>query len=65
MRSAMRNRSVMKRENRMLAAACMLPVLVGIFFEQDESYKISIPRFLLLAMVILAYNVLLFVQKAE
>ncbi len=61
----MRNRSVMKRENRMLAAACMLPVLVGIFFEQDESYKISIPRFLLLAMVILAYNVLLFVKKAE
>ena len=55
----------MKRENRMLVAAVALPLLVGIFFGQDDAYKLSTVRFIVLTAVIAAYNLLLFVRKAE
>lgn len=55
----------MKKENRMAAAAAVLPLLVGIFFGQDDSYKLSVVRFIALTALIAAYNTALYIRKAE
>lgn len=55
----------MKKENRMVAAAAILPVLAGIFFGQDDSYKLSAVRFVLLTALIAAYNVFLIMRRAQ
>lgn len=55
----------MKRENRMVAAAAVLPVLVGIFFGQQDVYKLSVPRFAVLTVLIAAYNAVLFLRRAQ
>lgn len=49
----------------MIVAAVVLPLFVGIFFGQDDTYKLSTIRFIVLTAVIAAYNLLLFVRKVE
>ena len=55
----------MKRENRMIVAAVLLPLFVGTFFGQDDVYKLSTIRFIVLTAVIAAYNLFLFARKVE
>ena len=51
--------------NRMAMAAVVLPVFVGIFFAQDDSYKLSAGRFIVLTLIIAAYNLLLYLRKTD
>lgn len=49
----------------MVAAAILLPVFVGVFFGQDDSYKLSTGRFIVLALIIAAYDLLLYLRKTD
>lgn len=55
----------MKRENKLIVAAVVLPLLVGAFFSQAEAYKLNNMHFIVLTALIVAYNIMLFLQKAE
>ncbi|MDE6926607.1 MAG: glycosyltransferase family 39 protein [Acetatifactor sp.] len=55
----------MKRENKLIVAAVVLPLLVGVFFEQTKDYKLSSMHFFVLTALIVTYNGVLFLQRAE
>lgn len=55
----------MKKENKLIVAAVVLPLLVGAFFSQTEDYKLNMMHFIVLTTLIVMYNILLCVQKAE
>lgn len=55
----------MKRENRMVVTAAVLPVLVGIFFTQEDIYKQNAVQFVALAALIAALNVFLFLRGVQ
>ncbi len=55
----------MKRENSILWAAAILSFLTGLLFLQDNDYKLTTVRFLLLAVGIVGYNLWLFVRKTS
>lgn len=55
----------MKRENKLIVAAVVLPLLVGIFFEQTNAYKLSSMHFFVLTALIVTYNGVLFLQRVE
>lgn len=54
----------MKRESRMLWAAAILSFLTGLLFLQDNDYKLTMARFLLLTAGIVGYNLWLYFRKA-
>ena len=49
----------------MIVAAVVLSLFAGFSFGHDDSYKLSTVRFIVLAAMIAAYNLLLFVRRAE
>lgn len=55
----------MKRENKLIVAAVVLPLLVGVFFDQTNDYKLSSMHFFVLTALIVTYNGVLFLQRAE
>lgn len=55
----------MKRENKLIVAAVVLPFLVGAFFEQTKDYKLSSMHFFVLTALIVTYNGVLFLQRAD
>ena len=55
----------MEKENRLIAAAVVLPLFVGALFSQTASYKLNMVRLIVLTALIAAYNVILFLRKAE
>ena len=55
----------MKKENKLIVAAVVLPFLVGAFFSQTEEYKLNMMHFIVLTTLIVAYNAMLYLQKAE
>lgn len=55
----------MKRDNAMLVAAAVLALIGGAFFRQDEPYKLTAVRLLVITVLIVACNVFLFVRRAE
>lgn len=59
------DRSIMKRDNRLIVAAIVLPFLVGVFFDQTAPYKLSSMHFFVLTALIVTYNVVLFFQRAD
>lgn len=61
----MRGGYIMKRDNGMLAAAAVLSLIGGAFFRQDEPYKLTAVRLLVIIMLIIGCNVFLFVRRAE
>lgn len=54
----------MKRENKLIVAAVVLPFLVGAFFDQMSAYKLSSAHFFVLTALIVTYNGMLFMQRA-
>ena len=60
-----RQTGVVKKENKLIVTAVVLMFLTGIFFAQDDPYKLNIVRFFVLTALIAAYNVILFLRKAE
>lgn len=59
------DRSIMKRDNKLIVAAVVLPFLVGVFFDQTAAYKLSSMHFLVLTALIVTYNIVLFIQRAD
>ena len=57
--------SAVKKENRLMVAAAVLPLFVGVFFGQDDPYKLNIMHFIVLTVLTAAYNIILFLRKAE
>ena len=55
----------MEKENRMMIAAVVLPLLGGAFFSQDAPYKLGIVQFLAILALIVAFNVFLAVRRTE
>lgn len=55
----------MKKENKLIVAAVVLPLLVGTFFTQTAAYKLSSMHFFVLTALIVTYNGVLFLQRAE
>lgn len=55
----------MKEENRLMAAAVLLPLLVKLFFVQEGSYKLTVGRFAALMVLTGAYHLFLYVRKAQ
>ena len=55
----------MKKENKLLVAAIVLPLLVGAFFSQDEVYKLNTMHLIVLTTLVLVYNIMLFMQRAD
>lgn len=55
----------MKRDNAMLVAAAVLALIGGAFFRQDEPYKLTAVRLLVITVLIVVCNVFLFVRRAE
>ena len=55
----------MKEENRFMAAAVLLPLLVKIFFVQEGGYKLTIGRFAALGVLAAAYHLFLYVRKVQ
>lgn len=55
----------MKRENKLIVAAVVLPLLVGAFFDQMSTYKLSSMHFFVLTALIVTYNGVLFLQRVE
>ncbi len=55
----------MERENRMLAAATVLALVGGAFFRQDDLYKLTVVRLIVITALIVAYNVFLMVRKTQ
>lgn len=55
----------MKKENKLIVAAIVLPLLVGAFFSQTEEYKLNMMHFIVLTTLIVVYNIVLYMQKAE
>lgn len=56
--------SNMKRDNKLIVAAVVLPFLVGVFFDQTATYKLSSMHFCVLTALIVTYNLVLFIQRA-
>lgn len=59
------DRSIMKRDNKLIVAAVVLPFLVGVFFDQTAAYKLSSMHFFVLTALIVTYNVVLFIQRTD
>lgn len=59
------DRSIMKRDNKLIVAAVVLPFLVGVFFDQTAAYKLSYMHFFVLSALIVTYNVVLAIQRAD
>lgn len=59
------DRSIMKRDNKLIVAAVVLPFLVGVFFDQTAAYKLSSMHFFVLTALIVTYNVVIFMQRAD
>ena len=55
----------MKKENKLIVAAVVLPLLVGAFFSQTSSYKLNLMHFIVLTTLIVAYNMMLYLQRAD
>lgn len=55
----------MKRDNKLIVAAVVLPFLVGMFFDQTAAYKLSYMHFFVLTALIVTYNVVLYIQRAD
>lgn len=55
----------MKRENKLIVAAVVLPLLVGAFFDQTAAYKLSPMHFFVFTALIVTYNGVLFLQRAD
>lgn len=55
----------MERENKLIVAAVVLPFLVGAFFDQMSTYKLSSMHFFVLTALIVTYNGVLFLQRVE
>lgn len=59
------DRSIMKRDNKLIVAAVVLPFLVGVFFDQTAAFKLNSMHFFVLTALIVTYNVVLFIQRAD
>ncbi len=55
----------MKRDNKLIVAAVVLPFLVGMFFDHTAAYKLSSMHFFVFTALILTYNGVLFLQRAD
>ncbi len=56
---------MMKRENKLIVAAVVLPLLVGAFFDQKSAYKLSIMHFLVLTTLMITFNGMLLLQRKD
>lgn len=54
----------MEKENRMLVAAAVLSLTGGIF-RQDDPYKLGIAQFFAIAVLVVSYNVFLYVRRID
>lgn len=54
----------MEKQNRMLAAAAVLSLLGGIF-SQDAPYKLGAWQFLVITVLVVSYNLFLYIRRAE
>lgn len=59
------DRRIMKRDNKLIVAAVVLPFLVGVFFDQTAVYKLNSMHFFVVTALIVTYNVVLFIQRAD
>lgn len=55
----------MKRENKLIVATVVLPLLVGVFFSQAEVYKLNSMHLIVLTALIVVYNITLYLQRAD
>lgn len=65
MRDDSMDRNIMKRDNKLIVAAVVLPFLVGVFFDQTAAYKLSFMHFIVLTALIVTYNIVLYIQRAD
>lgn len=56
---------MMKRENKLIVAAVVLPLLVGAFFDQKSAYKLSTMHFLVLTTLMVTFNGMLLLQRKD
>lgn len=56
---------IMKKQSKLMVAAVVLPLFVGVLFNQTTPYKLNTVRFIVLTVLIAAYNVILFLRRTD